>query len=65
MAKQEPIFPQPIPSSDVENHTLPVDSIETTLADLEARSSTTTTVLQEILTQGDERYYVRHWGINE
>jgi hypothetical protein len=65
MAKQEPLFPEPVPSNDVESHILPVDSIEAALADIEARSSTTTTVLQEILTHGDEHYYVHHWGINE
>lgn len=65
MAKQDPPVPQPIPSTEVENTTFPADSIETTFLALEARASTTTTVLQEILTHGDERYYVHHWGINE
>ncbi len=44
---------------------MPVDSIETTMVDMEARASTTTKVLQEILAQSDSHYYVQHWGINE
>ena len=65
MAKQQTPSPQPIPSTEVEKHNLPVDSIEPILLDLDTRASTTTTVLQEILAQGDDRYDAHHWGINE
>ncbi len=65
MTKKEPPSPQPIPSTDAETRDALVDSMETTLVELETRASTTTTVLQEILAHGDERRYVNHWGINE
>lgn len=65
MAKQETPSPESIPSTDLKNLNLPVDSLQPILLDLDARASTTTTVLQEILAEGDDRYYIRHWGINE
>ena len=65
MARQQPPSPQAIPSTDGESHNEPVDWIETTWGDIEARASTNTKVLLEMLAQGDDRYYVHHWGINE
>jgi hypothetical protein len=65
MAKQQLPAPQPIPSTEVENRNLPVDSIEPTLVETDTRASATTTVLHEILAQRDDNYYVHHWGINE
>ncbi len=65
MAKQEPPSPQSIPSTDFDTPKVPVDSLETTLDQLEARASVTTTVLQEILARSGDNYYVHHWGINE
>ncbi len=65
MARQQPLPPESILSTDLEHYSLPVDSMETTLLELEARASKTTAVLQEILAREEDRYYVHHWGINE
>ncbi len=65
MARQQPPSTEPIPSTDIETHTLPVNPMEEALVELETRASVTTAVLQEILAQGDQPHYTRHWGINE
>jgi len=65
MAKQQPLSPEPIPSTELVNRNVPVDPIESTLKEIDARASTTTTVLHEILAQSDDRRYAYHWGINE
>lgn len=65
MAEQQTPSQEPIPSTDREDQNLPAESVEPTLRDLDARASTTTTLLQAILADGDDRLYVRHWGINE
>ncbi len=65
MAKQQTPSPESAPAPEVEKFNLPVDPIEPILRDLETRASTTTSVLQEILARGDDRYYTHHWGINE
>ncbi len=65
MASQDTRSANPIPSTDAEDRKLPVDWMETSQVELEARASTTTMVLQEILARGEDRYYVHHWGINE
>jgi hypothetical protein len=65
MAEQQTPSPELIPSTEVEKLNEPVDSIGRIPLDLDTRASTTTTVLQEILARGDDRYYAHHWGINE
>lgn len=63
-AKQVP-SPQEIPSTETQNQSQAAESSELITAELSQRASTTTIVLQEILAQGDDRHYTRHWGINE
>ncbi len=65
MAKQHPPSLQPIPSTAVENHNSPVDSIETARVELKTRATNTTRALPENPAPADDRYYARHWGINE
>ncbi len=65
MAKQDISFPQSIPSTELDSQNVPVDSIESALVEIDTRASTTTTVLQEILAQSEDRRYTYHWGINE
>jgi hypothetical protein len=65
MAKLLLPSPQSVPSTEAENQNVPADPLEPTPVDIEARASTTTTVLHEILAQRDDNYYVYHWGINE
>jgi len=65
MAKRQMPSPQPIPSREATNQTLPVAPIEPTTTEISDRAFTATTVYQEIFARGDDHYYAQHWGINE
>ncbi len=65
MAKQDNFLPQPLPSTQADELKPQADLTEPTLAEIDTRATTVTTVLHEILAQREENFYVHHWGINE
>jgi hypothetical protein len=65
MAKKQASSQQTIPFTEAEPVTRSVESTESTAAETSTPTPTNTSLPQEILAQGDEGYYVSHWGINE
>jgi hypothetical protein len=65
MAKQPAPSQQPVPATEPEDQDRSVEPFELTPAALANRTSTSTTVPEEILARGDDRRYATHWGINE
>ena len=65
MTKTEDSFSLSMPSIEPLGQDQPVQSLELTTAEIADRAVTTTSVLQEILAQGEQRHYATHWGINE
>jgi hypothetical protein len=65
MATRQMPSPQEVPSTETQIQSQPVESFELISAEISSRAATTTALLQEILTRGDDRRYTRHWGINE
>ncbi len=65
MAKQQPPFPESLPSTEAAEQTLLREATEPTAEDLANRAAANTALLQEILARSEERGYAKHWGINE
>ena len=65
MAKTQALPLPEEPATDTQIQIRPTEMIELITRDITTRALTTTSVLQEILTRGDERRYTTHWGINE
>ena len=64
MAKQQPPFPQTIPSTDAKDRPPPAERDKLTAVEGAPRASTAP-VPHEILAWSEEGGYPDHWGINE
>ena len=65
MAKKQAPFQQQVPSTESEHLIQSVESFELTPPETANRTSTSTTMPEEIPARSDERHYATHWGINE
>jgi hypothetical protein len=65
MAKKQAPSQQQVPFTESEYLNQSVEPFELTPPENANRTSTSTTVPEEIRAWGDERGYATHWGINE